>query len=116
MPRSEVAIPVSAEIAKQLPTDPEERREVLVLGLREWRVRKVLEAYARGEGSLAFAARQAGVSLREIIPFGYTGEDVFIGGVKASQDFSSKSFVLLKNTRICFWFHEISTPLLPTLA
>jgi hypothetical protein len=71
MPRFEVAIPVSDEIARQLPADPEERREVLVLGLREWRVRKALEAYARGEGSLAFAARQAGVSLREIIPLAY---------------------------------------------
>jgi hypothetical protein len=30
-----------------------------------------LDAYARGEGSLAFAARQAGVSLREIIPLAY---------------------------------------------
>jgi hypothetical protein len=71
MPRSEVAIPVSDEVAKQLPADPEERREVLVLGLREWRVRKALGAYARGEGSLAFAACQAGVSLREIIPLAY---------------------------------------------
>lgn len=71
MPRSEVAIPVSDEIARQLPSDPEERREVLVLGLREWKVRKALEVYARGEGSLAFAARQAGVSLREIIPLAY---------------------------------------------
>lgn len=71
MSRSKIAIPVSEELARQLPTDPVERQEVLVLGLREWRVRKALDAYARGEGSLAFAARQAGVSLREIIPLAY---------------------------------------------
>lgn len=71
MPRSEVAIPVSEETARQLPASPEDRQEVLVLGLREWKVRKALDAYVRGEGSLAFAARQAGVSLREIIPLAY---------------------------------------------
>ncbi len=71
MPRREVAIPISEETARQLPTSPEERQEVLVLGLREWKVRKALDAYSRGEGSLAFAARQAGVSLREIIPLAY---------------------------------------------
>jgi hypothetical protein len=71
MPRSKIAIPVSDEVARQLPASPEERQEVLVLGIREWRVRKALDVYARGEGSLAFAARQAGVSLREIIPLAY---------------------------------------------
>ena len=40
MPRREVAIPISEETARQLPTSPEERQEVLVLGLREWKVRK----------------------------------------------------------------------------
>ncbi|WP_213291273.1 hypothetical protein, partial [Bradyrhizobium sp. sGM-13] len=43
----------------------------LVLGLREWKVRKALEAYGRGEGSLAYAAQKAGVSLREMIPLAY---------------------------------------------
>jgi len=71
MPRREVAIPISEETARQLPASPEERQEVLVLGLREWKVRKALDAYSSGEGSLAFAARQAGVSLREIIPLAY---------------------------------------------
>lgn len=71
MTRSKIAIPVPDEVARQLPASPEERQEVLVLGIREWRVRKALEAYSRGEGSLAFAARQADVSLREIIPLAY---------------------------------------------
>lgn len=71
MPRSTISIPVSDELARQLPPDPEQRHEVLVLGLREWRVRKALEAYQRGEGSLAHAAHQAGVSLREMIPLAY---------------------------------------------
>ncbi len=71
MPRQKVAISISEETARQLPSSPEERQEVLVLGLREWKVRQALAAYARGEGSLAFAAHQAGVSLREIIPLAY---------------------------------------------
>lgn len=71
MARSTVSIPVSEELARQLPPDPDQRQEVLVLGLREWRVRKALEAYRKGEGSLAYAARQAGVSLREMIPLAY---------------------------------------------
>ena len=42
-----------------------------MLGLREWKVRKALDAYQRGEGSLAYAAQEAGVSLREMIPLAY---------------------------------------------
>jgi hypothetical protein len=71
MPRSPVSIAVPEELAGQLPPDPRERQEVLVLGLREWRIRKALEAYDRGEGSLAHAAHKAGVSLREMIPLAY---------------------------------------------
>ncbi len=44
---------------------------MLIFGLREWRVNKALQAYKRGEGSLAYAARQAGLSLREMIPLAY---------------------------------------------
>ena len=71
MPRSTVSITVSEELARQLPPDPGERQEVVALGLREWRVRRALEGYKRGEGSLAYAAHQAGVSLREMIPLAY---------------------------------------------
>lgn len=71
MPRSTVSILIPDELARQLPPDPDQRQEVLVLGLREWRIRKALEAYKRGEGSLGYAARQAGVSLREMIPLAY---------------------------------------------
>jgi hypothetical protein len=70
-PASTVSIAISEELAGQLPPDPKERQEVLVLGLREWRIRKALEAYGRGEGSLAHAAHKAGVSLREMIPLAY---------------------------------------------
>jgi hypothetical protein len=66
-----VSIAVPEELARELPPDPLEQREVLVLGLREWKVRKALEAYGHGEGSLAYAAHQAGVSLREMIPLAY---------------------------------------------
>ena len=71
MPRSTISIPISEELARQLPPGVEERQEVLLLGLREWRIRKALEAYRRGDGSLAHAAHQAGVSLREMIPLAY---------------------------------------------
>lgn len=68
MPRTTA---VFEEFADQLPTDPAEQRQVFELGLRELRIRKALAAYREGEGSLAFAARQAGVSLREMIPLAY---------------------------------------------
>jgi hypothetical protein len=71
MPRPEVPIAVSEEIARQLPADPSEREQILVLGLREWRIRQALDAYRRGEGSLAYAAHQAEISLREMIPLAY---------------------------------------------
>jgi hypothetical protein len=66
-----VTIPVSPEIAKDLPPDPDVRAEVLVLGLQQWHVRRALEAYRRGEGTLAYAAQRAGVSIRQIIPLAY---------------------------------------------
>lgn len=71
MQRPTVSITVPEELVGQLPPDPREQQEVLVLGLREWRVRKALEAYGRGEGSLAHAAQKAGVSLREMVPLAY---------------------------------------------
>jgi hypothetical protein len=71
MARSTVSITVPEELAGQMPADPGDRQQVLALGLREWRIRKALQAYKRGEGSLAHAAQQAGVSLREMIPLAY---------------------------------------------
>lgn len=66
-----IARTVLDEFADQLPSDPAEQRQVFQLGLRELRIRKALDDYRRGEGSLAFAARQAGVPLREMIPLAY---------------------------------------------
>jgi hypothetical protein len=71
MPRSTVSIAVSEELARQMPPDPLEWQEVLALGIREWRIRKALNAYERGEGTLAYAAHQAGISLREMIPLAH---------------------------------------------
>jgi hypothetical protein len=71
MARAKLSIPVPDELARQLPDDPQEQQQVLVWGLREWRINKALQAYKRGEGSLAYAARQAGISLREMIPLAY---------------------------------------------
>jgi hypothetical protein len=66
-----ISFSVPDELAEQLPTEPSERQRVLELGLQEWRVRRALEAFSRGEGSLAYAAQQAGISLREMIPLAY---------------------------------------------
>ena len=71
MHKSTISITLSDELAEQLPADPGERQKVVALGIREWRIRKALEAYERGEGSMAYAARQAGISLREMIPLAY---------------------------------------------
>jgi hypothetical protein len=71
MPHATVSIPVSEDLAQQLPAEPKERQEVLELGLREWRIRRALDGYRKGTGSLAFAAHQAGISLREMIPLAY---------------------------------------------
>ena len=68
---SYVTITLSQELADELPRDPATRTEVLAIGLQQWRVRQALEAYRRGEGTLAYAAQQAGVSIRQIIPLAY---------------------------------------------
>lgn len=66
-----IRIPVSEELARRLPTKPDEQREILELGLRERRIRAALEAYKRGEVSLGEAARRAEISLREMVPLAY---------------------------------------------
>lgn len=66
-----VTIPVSPEMAEELPPDPATRTELLTMGLQQWRIRQALEAYRRGHGTLAYAAQQAGVSVRQIIPLAY---------------------------------------------
>ncbi|HEX3127873.1 MAG TPA: hypothetical protein VH394_11140 [Thermoanaerobaculia bacterium] len=54
-----------------MPKDPTAWQQVLEFGIREWRIQQALEAYRRGEGSLAYAASRAGLSVREIIPLAY---------------------------------------------
>ncbi|MGQ9625360.1 MAG: hypothetical protein ACUVV0_00450 [Anaerolineae bacterium] len=46
-------------------------REVERLGLKHLRIQKALEEYRRGGCSLAYAAQQAGISIREMIPLAY---------------------------------------------
>ena len=66
-----ITIPASPELVEQLPSEVTARMQVLELGLRYWRVREALEAYRRGQGSLAYAAERAGISIREIVPLAY---------------------------------------------
>ena len=70
-PATYVTIPLSPELAQELPPDPATQAEVLAIGLQQWRVRQALEAYRQGEGTLAYAAQRAGVSIRQIIPLAY---------------------------------------------
>ncbi len=58
-------------LAAELPTDPALRREVIELGLRSLRIREALGAYRHGKSSLAHAAEQAGITLREMISWAY---------------------------------------------
>ena len=71
MVHATVSIPLPEDLARQLPDGLKERQAVVELGLREWRIRRALEDYRQGVGSLAFAARQAGISLREMIPLAF---------------------------------------------
>ncbi len=66
-----VSIPVSDALAQLLPTTLNEQRRVLELGLKEWKLQAALDAYRRGEGSLAYHAEQLGIPLREMIPLAY---------------------------------------------
>ncbi len=66
-----LSLAIPEEVARQMPEDPAGRQQVLELGIREWHIRQALDAYRRGEGSLAHAASRAGLSLREIIPLAY---------------------------------------------
>ena len=66
-----VAIALPTTLARQLPADNAVIQQVIELGLRQWHVRRALEAYRQGQGTLGYAAEQAGVSLREMIPLAY---------------------------------------------
>ncbi len=62
-----LSLTLPEELARRLPADAAARQRIVELGLREWRIAEALAAYQRGEGSLAYAAERAGVSLREMI-------------------------------------------------
>src|SRR5450759_5981783 len=60
-----------AKLLEQMPRGVRAQREIITLGLQQGRVRKSLEKYRRGECTLAFAAQDAGITLREIVPLAY---------------------------------------------
>jgi hypothetical protein len=66
-----VVISLSPELTQHLPPDPVTRSEILAIGVQQWRVRQALEAYRQGEGTLAYAAQRAGISIRQLIPLAY---------------------------------------------
>jgi aryl carrier-like protein len=69
--RRTYSLKLPARLVEQMPRGLRAQREIITLGLQQWRVRKALEKYRRGECTLAFAAQDAGVTLREIIPLAY---------------------------------------------
>lgn len=66
-----LTIQVPPELAEKMPPTQIERREIIHLGLVQWRVKKALEEYRQGDCSLAYAAKRAGISTREMVPFAY---------------------------------------------
>jgi len=71
MSATTIVIKLPPDLAAQMPQRSEERREILILGLKQMRIKKALEEYRRGKCSLAYAAHLAGVPLRQMIPFAY---------------------------------------------
>lgn len=65
------SLKLPTKLLDQMPRGVRAQREIITLGLQQWRVRKALEKYHRGECTLAFAAQDAGVTLREIVPLAY---------------------------------------------
>jgi hypothetical protein len=65
------ALKIPARLLDQIPRGVRAQREIVTLGLQQWRVRKALDKYRQGECTLAFAAQEAGITLREIIPLAY---------------------------------------------
>lgn len=66
-----LVIELPPELVAQMPEKQAERQQVIVLGLIQLRIKRALEEYRQGDCSLAYAAKQAGVSLWEMIPFAY---------------------------------------------
>jgi len=57
------SIEIPPDLAEKLPSERAEQYEIIRLGFTQWRVKKALEEYRRGGCSLAYVAKQAGVSL-----------------------------------------------------
>ena len=67
----DVTIQLSEDLALELPPDPAIQAEVVAIGLQQWRIRQALENYKQGKGTLAYAAQQAGIPIRQIVPLAY---------------------------------------------
>lgn len=65
------SLKIPTKLLDQMPRGVRAQREIITLGLQQWRVRKALEKYRHGECTLAFAAQDADITLREIIPLAY---------------------------------------------
>lgn len=59
------------QLVEQMPKSSEEQREIILLGLQQLRVKRALDRYRRGDCTLAYAAQEAGITLRKMIPLAY---------------------------------------------
>ena len=66
-----VTIAVSPDLAEQLPAGADALAEVLALRLKSWRIEHALDGLRGDHGTVAYAAEQAGVSIREMIAWAY---------------------------------------------
>ncbi|MEP7009545.1 MAG: hypothetical protein ABJC13_04405 [Acidobacteriota bacterium] len=71
-PTEKIFVEAPTSVARELPSNLGDRTEILRLGLREWKILKALEADRKGEGTLAYAAHRAGISLWEIGAVAYS--------------------------------------------
>ena len=68
-----ITMALPKELVQALPSDPLQRQLVVEYGLKEWHIHQALDAYRNEEGklSLAYCAKMAGVSVREMILMAY---------------------------------------------
>lgn len=72
MPCETLTITLPAQLARELESATHDFLvELLARGLREFKVERTLERYARGAVSLGAAAQQAGVSQGELARYAY---------------------------------------------
>ncbi|OQY43128.1 MAG: hypothetical protein B6242_15385 [Anaerolineaceae bacterium 4572_78] len=66
-----ITVSLPSEFVQLLPKDQQVQVTVIRLGLQQLRIEQALQSYGQGQGTLAYAAQQAGVSIRKMICLAY---------------------------------------------